>query len=212
MNAMHKTLRIITIAVGVVAVVVLTLSYLQRRKAVEPIDLSAPNNLPMADYGAVGDFSLTSQENKPVSLSDLKGHVWIANFIFTRCMGPCPVMSSHMSQLKTEFTDPALRFVSFSVDPEFDTPKVLSDYAKSYKADSRWLFLTGESKKVYNLILESFKLAVEQNTDPNIPAGERINHSLHFVLVDKEGHVRGYYNGSDAHAMAQLRENIKKLG
>lgn len=163
--------------------------------------------LPIADYGAVADFSLTERSGKKVTLADLKGKPWVANFIFTRCAGPCPMMSYNMSKLQKEFlASTNLQFVSFSVDPEYDTPTILTQYAATYEADpTRWYFLTGKSRDVYELILKSFHLATEKSE------GTQVNHSLHFVLVGGDGHIRGYYNGEDSEALSRLRYDIKSL-
>ena len=97
----------------------------------------------LRSYGAVPDFTLTERSGSPVSLSDLKNKVWVADFIFTRCAGQCPLMSQKLNQLQRKLK--GVQFVSFSVDPGTDTPKVLSDYAKLYSADpEKWFFLTGD--------------------------------------------------------------------
>lgn len=207
---MKKNLRTIIVVLGVVILGMAGWHLMSGHKHMNHMGQSY--DLPMADFGLLEDFSLTNQDGKTISRADLIGNPWVANFIFTRCTGPCPVMSSHMSQLTTEFPNANLKFVSFSVDPQYDTPEILRAYAKRYQWDqNRWFFLTGDSDKVHEIILKGFKLALEENIDPNISIGEKINHSLHFVLVDEVGHVRGYYNGYDVDARDRLRENLKTL-
>jgi protein SCO1/2 len=156
---------------------------------------------------AVPDFTLTERSNREVKLEDLAGRVWIADFIFTRCAGICPAMSSNMSRLQQ--TLPAeIRLVSFSVDPSHDTPDVLSDYARRYGADSeRWLFLTGDTQSIHRLSIEGFKLAVEEGGTRIEP----VTHSSRFVLVDREARVRGYYALEDDGAFERLVRDARRL-
>ena len=162
----------------------------------------------ITDYGQVADFQLTNQEGTPYGLSNLKGSVWLADFIFTRCMGPCPVITAKMAQLQNEFpSSTGLKLVSFSVDPEFDRPTVLKRYADTYKADlAQWNFLTGDHKKVYDTIRNNFHLVVEPGASET-----DILHSLHIVLIDKTGTIRGYFVCTNEEQFADLRAQLKKL-
>jgi cytochrome oxidase Cu insertion factor (SCO1/SenC/PrrC family) len=154
------------------------------------------------------DFSLTERSNRTVTLENLRGKVWVADFIFTSCAGMCPVMSGKMQRLQA--TLPAgVGFVSFTVDPERDTPEVLTAYAKRYGADpERWLFLTGPKDALHRLSRDGFKLALEEATGTVI---EPITHSSRFVLVDKAGQIRGYYSAEEDEAMSRLAEDAKAL-
>lgn len=166
-----------------------------------------PSPLPV--YGSVPDFELTERSGRTVRLADLKGRIWVADFIFTSCAGPCPMLSQQMSGFQTALARaPEIRLVSFSVDPERDTPAVLSEYAARYKADrERWLFLTGDRTAVYRLIREGFRLTVEEE-----PESEgQILHSLRFALVDRAGQVRGYYNGDDPESLRRLLPDVDRL-
>lgn len=166
----------------------------------------------MAMSTPLSNFSLTDQSGRPFGSADLKGKVWVADFIFTRCQGPCPLQSARMAALHKSFARAEdLRFVSFSVDPNFDTPAVLSEYAARYGADPvRWRFLTGPTEKMYKLIREDFHLALAQKQGPG-GKGRDVAHSLSFVLVDRDGKVRGYFEGTDADEMDDLRKQIKAL-
>ena len=163
----------------------------------------------LADLGSVPDVSLTERSGEPFRLGQLKGKIWVANFIFTRCGGSCPGMSAKMSDLQETLREAGdVRLVSFTVDPENDTPEQLANYAKGYNADEeKWLFLTGDADRMQSLAKESFRLAIEEGTDPKEP----ILHSRRFVLVDGEGHIRGYYNSEEPEAKARLLEDIKTL-
>lgn len=148
-------------------------------------------------------FQFTERDGEPFGGEDLKGKIWIADFIFTACAGPCPMMSIGMSDLQERLEDfDDVRLVSFSVDPERDTPEVLREYAERYGASERWAFLTGDRYEIYTLAEKSFKLTVMDRSEG---AGEDdqtvydhvILHSDRFVLIDQHGRIRGFYNGLD---------------
>lgn len=135
-------------------------------------------------------------------LGDLQGNVWLAGFIFTRCGGPCPLITHNMAGLQKKLP-PEVRLVSFTVDPDHDTPLVLKEYAARFKADpARWRFVTGKRSELYALYRDGFKLAV--SLDPKAPPSLRAAHSAKLVLVDREGRPRGYYDGEDASALEGL--------
>ncbi|MHB1426317.1 MAG: DUF420 domain-containing protein [Gemmataceae bacterium] len=150
---------------------------------------------PDDDLGTVGDFSLTERGGQAVSNSDLLGKIWIASFEFTRCTSGCPQISATMERLQEDlkrFSD--VRLVTFTVDPEHDRPEELREYAKSYHADpERWLFLTGDEKTIYQLLEQSFHLPTQKNTDGD--PGNAVMHSPKLVVVDRQGHLRGYFDG-----------------
>ncbi len=164
--------------------------------------------------GQSGEFNLTERSGKKVTLRDLSGKVWIGDFIFTRCAGICPLMSGHMRRLQEALKGSQdLRFVSFSVDPEYDTPEKLSAYAQKFGADpEKWLFLTGDKKELFELSLKHFHLGVgdappEERTDPD----QVVTHSTRFVLVDREGFIRGYYDSAQVKNMDKLVLDAKRL-
>lgn len=113
-------------------------------------------------YGELPDFSLINAEGKPVNLSALKGKVWVADFIFTRCEDTCPLESDEMARLQNDFKGaPNFRLISITVDPDFDRPQILKKYAERYNANpQKWFFLTGEKKRIQNLVAKGFKLAI----------------------------------------------------
>jgi protein SCO1/2 len=151
--------------------------------------------LPDDDYGTVGEFSLTERSGRTVSKADLLGKMWIASFEFTRCTAGCPQISATMEDLQRNLKRfPNVRLVTFTVDPEHDHPEELREYAKHYHADpERWLFLTGDESTIYQLLDKSFCLPAQKNatSDP----GNAVQHSPKLVLVDRLGHIRGYYDG-----------------
>lgn len=169
---------------------------------------SAGPDLPR--LGAAPDFSLVSEQGKSVSRADYLGKVWIADFIFTRCGGSCPILSARMAALSGRMTDaPLVRFVSFGVDPEYDTPAVLAEYGRKLGADpARWSFLHGTRPIVRSLIKDGFKLAVEDGAADSV---EPILHSTRFVLVDAEGTIRGYYDGMEQPPVDVLEKDARAL-
>lgn len=147
--------------------------------------------------GRLPSFSLTERSGKTVTKEDLRGKVWIAAFVFTRCTGPCPSVSATMARLQSEFADvPNVKLVTFTVDPEHDNPAELTEYAGRFGADpDRWWFLTGSEEEIYTLLREGFAVGVEQNRGTTRTPGNEVLHSTKLVVVDKKGQRRGYYSG-----------------
>ena len=160
--------------------------------------------------GASPDFALVSEQGKAVSKADYAGKVWIADFIFTRCGGSCPILSARMAALSARMADaPGVRFVSFGVDPGYDTPEVLAEYGRKLGADpSRWTFLHGTRPVIRSLIKDGFRLAVEDGPADSV---EPILHSTRFVLVDGEGTIRGYYDGMEQPPVDVLEKDARAL-
>ncbi len=162
---------------------------------------------------ALPPFALTDTTDQQFGSEQLKGTVWIADFIFTRCGGPCPAMTTQMAGLQQRLRSHRrwadIRLVSVSVDPGFDTPQVLADYARRYQADpDHWRFLTGTQQQVWTLISNGFKLPVFENTEN---ASLPIVHSQKFVLVDRDGNIRGYYEGLDEQQRAELLNDLEQV-
>ena len=171
-----------------------------------------PDNLPL--YGKIPDFSLTEQNGKQITEKDLLGKVWIADFVFTHCAGPCPLMSGIMKELQKKLEEESdIRLVSFSVDPERDTPQVLSEYAKRYQANpEKWFFLTGDKTKIHQLSMQHFHLAVgDVPLEDREARDQNVYHSTKFVLVDKQGKIRGYYSTQPAADLNRLADDARKL-
>jgi len=176
----------------------------------------------LGHFGQVPDFSLIERSGRNLGLADLQGKVWIANFIYTHCSDSCPLQSARMAELQKDLSEekePVLslskdvRLVSISVDPERDTPEVLSEYAKRYGADpSRWFFLTGEKEAIYHLAQGGFHLsAVEVPSEEQDASGATYIHSSRFVLVDRQGQIRGYYHSTDSEALRRLLRDVRTL-
>jgi protein SCO1/2 len=161
----------------------------------------------------VGDFTLVNQANEPVSAASLRGKVWVAAFFFTHCPTICPRITRRMRalQVATSSGNPPLSLVSFSVDPENDTPSALLAYAHRYQADLRsWSFLTGDLSVVQRTVVDGFKLALDGKPDPGAENGGII-HGSHLVLVDRTLAIRGYYLSEDDDDMRKLVDDAKRL-
>ena len=176
----------------------------------------APKPEDLAVWGEVKKFSLIDQSGAAIEARDLRGEVWVANFIFTRCAGTCPQMTRAMADLNRELDDqPQVKLISFTMDPEFDTPEVLSKYAFTHDAVSpRWKFLTGDKTEVYRLTRDEFHLVVKPN-DPSVPE-EPIIHSSKFILLDRDGKIRGRFDGlsqdgPNLESMKTLAAAVRKL-
>jgi len=164
---------------------------------------------PLPVLGTVPAFSLTERSGRPLAAADLAGHVWVADFIFTRCPDVCPALTTRMADLQQQLggTADPVRLVSFSVDPAHDTPDVLTDYAGRAGAREAWLFVTGARDAVARLLRDGFHVAYADDGPPSAP----ITHSDRFVLVDRELRIRGYYHGSDRDDLARLARDAAAL-
>jgi protein SCO1/2 len=167
-------------------------------------------------FQTIPAFELTDESGKAFSSKTLQGKIYVANFFFTRCGTICPKITSQVSRATDIFNeDPEVRFISISVDPKFDEPSKLSAYAKRFDADStRWSFLTGAKKVIYPLILKGFHvpLADASEYDAAIKTpDETFIHSERLVLVDKQGVIRGFYNGTDKKEVDRMIMEIKVL-
>ncbi|MEK7865123.1 MAG: DUF420 domain-containing protein [Planctomycetota bacterium] len=157
------------------------------------------------DWPPLPEFSLTERSGRTVTLGDLRGRPWVADFFFAGCQGPCPPLNRRMSELQAELP-PEVRLVSFTLDPANDTPAALVEYAKLYNADpERWLFLTGDRALIRSLVTEGFRQSAVD--DPK----EVIIHSLRIVLVDAQGKIHAWAQYDDAPAMARLVAESRRL-
>lgn len=161
---------------------------------------SAP---PLPSYGSVPPFQLTDQQNREFHSSALDGHIWVADFIYTTCPTACPRMTAQMHEVQKALSGSSVRLVSFTVDPEHDTPQQLELYARSHHADERmWYFLTGPVSTLQQLDRNTFKLG---NVD------SKLQHSTRFVLIDAKEQIRGYYETSEPDAVPHLITDAKAL-
>ena len=187
-------------------------TFLWLKLAPRPAAWNAPALEGLNNYGAAPAFSLVERSGKNVTLAELRGKVWFADFIYTSCQDTCPLQSAAMAKLQAQFgNDGDLRLVSFSVDPDHDTAAVLSRYAERFKAHrERWLFVTGDREQIVQLVQGGFRLSAVALTE-----GESketvIIHSPRFVLIDRKSEIRGYYDSRDNTALERLNKDVATL-
>lgn len=173
-------------------------------KSIPPPTL--PSNL--EKISEVPEFQLTDQTGRPITREDLKGKIWAANFIFTRCKGPCPITLIRMQELNTKLKKVRrnVELVTFTVDPEYDTPEVLKTFGEQLGADpANWKFLTGPADAIKNIVVTGLLQPIAKEPD-GTPA-----HSSRIVLVDAKGWLRGYCDGLDPEAVQKLMVDIGEL-
>ncbi len=186
----------------VVAMLLIAFAYSQFSGAVRSRS-TAPR---LEKYAQAPQFQFTDQNGKSVSTEDLKGKIWVANFIFTRCAGPCPVMTSRMSALNQSLDDAKdVELITITVDPEFDTPEVLKKYSQRVGGTERWKFLTGPKDKVEETVSKGFLQALAKEED-GMPI-----HSTRFILVDRDGWMRGFQDGNDPEVVQKLLMDIGEV-
>lgn len=154
--------------------------------------------------GQLTPFALTDSKNKYFSSDELKGKTWLAGFVFTRCSGPCPLLTKRVAGIaKQNAARDDIAFVSVTVDPDFDTPDVLDRYAQKFEADTtRWHFLSGTYEQIQKIMIDDFKLGF---------ADKLIFHSDKLVLVDKQGNIRGYYESTNKDEMEKMEKDLNRV-
>ena len=194
----QSTRRVALWKVTLIAIPIVTLAALIWLRQSE---VNALRQRTVATYGSVPEFTLTNQDGRNFGSANLRGKVWIADFIYTTCPGPCPMISNRMSELQGPLKKTDVHLVSFSVDPEKDTPKTLQSYAQKLGAEpERWDFLTGPKSTIYNLSRNGFKLAASDGSEAQgLPV-----HSTRMILVDRHGEIRGYYDAVEPDAVTKL--------
>ena len=164
----------------------------------------AQNSHEIPTIKTVPDFSLIDQNGDSFTEKKLKGKVTILDFMFTNCTGPCPLMALNMSKLHKTFSDQSeVQFVSVTVDPIIDDQKKLKEYAMQIGGDDgRWYFLWSDIESIKDLKRNGFMLFAD-----NLPQG----HAIKFVLIDDQGNIRKYYDGTDDSSQAILSKDIAQL-
>ncbi len=206
------------VIIGMVGVTTYSLRQARERQRERIVSFLAPGDAataakmePLRPLWPLPEFSLTERSGNPVTLADLKGKIWVADFFYTTCPGPCPMLTSRLSALHKKLgARENVRLVSISTDPEKDTPDVLKLYAEKFGASDRWLFLTGDKAHIFDLANKGFKLTVVE--DPAAAgSAEPITHSTKLALVDRDGVVRGFYDGLGEQSLEELLRDIGRL-
>jgi cytochrome oxidase Cu insertion factor (SCO1/SenC/PrrC family) len=193
---------IVFTALALAGVVFLYLVVLNRNTSALPVLFEVP------------EFALTNQHGLVVTRSNLLGHVWVADIIFTRCAGPCPTMTRRMSELQAALPlEQSVRLVTLTTDPTHDTPEVLKSYAAKFGAEPhRWFFLTGTKAQIVNLAADGLKLtAVEKESGQRTTPEDLFIHSTIFILVDQRGRVRGTFESDQPGVNGKVLESIRVL-
>jgi protein SCO1/2 len=176
--------------------------------------VSAPPAKPPPVYGAVANFSLSDQDGRMVSQADWLGQIRVVDLIFTRCLGPCPIVSATMAQLQAALPDsPPVRLVSLTSDPAFDTPAELKKYSQRFGArPGVWTFLTGPKEMMRHLAMDELKLTMvdkppaEQDTPVDL-----VIHSTRLVLLDRQCRIRGYFDGETTACIPAILAAVQRL-
>ena len=159
---------------------------------------------PLPILGEIPSFELIDNYGEPFTEENIEGKIWVADLIFTTCAGPCPIMSTEMRSVhKIYLENENIRMVTITVNPDYDTPEVLTEYGKRYNADfTKWHFLTGVYEKIQNLIANGFKMGDLE---------EIVFHSTRFALIDPDMNIRGYYMGTESEDVKKLIDEIEIL-
>ena len=176
--------------------------------------VSAPPAKPLPVYGAVTNFSLSDQDGRMVSQADLRGQICVMDLIFTRCLGPCPIVSATMARLQAELpASPRVRLVSLTSDPDYDTPAVLKNYGEKFGArPGVWTFLTGPKEMMRHLAMDELKLSmVDKPPSERETPVDLVIHSTRLVLLDQQGRIRGYFDGETTGCIPPILDAIHQL-
>ncbi len=192
---------IVLLATAALALIALQVVGYLKRDAAPPV------------LGSVPAFTLIDQSGASFSSQHLADKLWLATFIYTTCPGPCPRVVEAMKSVDEQLVrDPRVRLVSFSVDPTTDTPEVLAAFARQRHIDStRWTLLTGPTDEIYTLARLGFKLGVDSAAATDAPSTGPVVHSIHAVLVDGHGRIRGFYDTSSLEAISSLLDDTRRL-
>ena len=211
------------LALAVLFIVGVTVAYFMLRDKEEPLPIINPIDLDeeMVDPELlrrgrghrIGDFSFLNQNGETITRSEVDGKVFVAEYFFTTCGTICPKMNKQMQRVQFEYAgEDDVRILSFTVDPEVDTVAQMKRYADSHGAKSgQWHFLTGSKEQLYKLARRSFfvlKPAEAQNLGD---VGSDFIHTNNFVLVDRLGRIRGYYDGTSKEDVDELILDIQRL-
>lgn len=218
MLSLFKKYKILIIVLVVLSAIILTLFYnaLKPQKTLKvysPADVNPELVDTTVQYIArdhkIADFAFTNQNGKTITQNDYKGKIYVADFFFTTCPTICPVMTTNMAWLQDKVKGmPDVMLLSHSVTPDIDTPAVLKEYAKKKGViDSKWNLVTGDKKDIYYIARKSY-LAVKTTSSKEL---YDMVHTENFVLVDKEGRIRGFYNGTNLDNPVDGEKNVTQL-
>jgi protein SCO1/2 len=162
---------------------------------------SDSHNIPADEAAKVSDFKLVDQDGEPFSAADMDGKIWAVSFFFTSCPGLCVQLNNAVNEVRQEYADSDVRFLSVTVDPDVDTPEALTSYAAHFKAEfDRWKFLSGERAELKRVAREVFHQPHSKSTHNDVVS-----------LVDRHGRIRGYFHVTDQSDINLLHEKLDEL-
>lgn len=216
---MRVFLTFIVLVVGVFTAYYINKSAQDQKKlpVIQPRDVNSemvdPELVNQGIGHRINEFSFTNQNGETITLDDVKGKIFVAEYFFTTCQTICPIMTEEMMRVQKRFKgNDEIKILSFTVDPEVDDVEIMSAYAKKHNAvDGQWHFLTGDKKDLYRLARNSFFVLKPAEATNLGDAGSDFIHTNNFVLVDKELRIRGYYDGTSSEEIDILMEDIELL-
>lgn len=216
---MRVFLTFIVLVVGVFTAYYINKSAQDQKKlpVIQPRDVNSemvdPELVNQGIGHRINEFSFTNQNGETITLEDVKGKIFVAEYFFTTCQTICPIMTEEMMRVQKRFKgNDEIKILSFTVDPEVDDVEIMSAYAKKHNAvDGQWHFLTGDKKDLYRLARNSFFVLKPAEATNLGDAGSDFIHTNNFVLVDKELRIRGYYDGTSSEEIDILMEDIELL-
>ncbi|WP_107037374.1 SCO family protein [Brumimicrobium mesophilum] len=216
---MRVVLTLIILVIGVFTAYYINKEGMERKQlpVIQPRDVNSemvdPELVKKGIGHRVGKFSLTNQNGETITLDDVKGRIFVAEYFFTTCLTICPIMTEEMMRVQERFSgNDDLKILSFTVDPEIDSVEVMKAYAEKHNAvDGQWHFLTGTKDDLYSLARNSFFVLKPAEARNLGDAGSDFIHTNNFVLVDKELQIRGYYDGTSSEEIDVLMEDIDLL-
>ncbi|MBD3863252.1 SCO family protein [Olleya marilimosa] len=218
MLSFFKDYKLFAIVFGIISIIIISIFY-NILKVDKPLPIYQPAmvNTELVDstiqhqinYHKIADFSLTNQNGKTITQADYKDKIYVADFFFTTCQTICPIMTDNMEKIQKEImNDDEVMLLSHSVTPDIDTVEQLKKYAiKKGVNDKKWNLVTGDKGEIYRLARKSY-LAVK---DDGMPDDYGMVHTENFMLIDKKGQIRGYYDGTKTEDITTLLKDIKKL-
>lgn len=218
MLSFFKDYKLFAIVFGIISIIIISIFY-NILKVDKPLPIYQPAmvNTELVDstiqhqinYHKIADFSLTNQNGKTITQADYKDKIYVADFFFTTCQTICPIMTDNMEKIQKEImNDDEVMLLSHSVTPDIDTVEQLKKYAiKKGVNDKKWNLVTGDKGEIYRLARKSY-LAVK---DDGMPDEYGMVHTENFMLIDKKGQIRGYYDGTKTEDITTLLKDIKKL-
>ncbi len=212
----NNGMRYQTMAIVLLVLVVLPLSFFIYFYNLHSTTPSPLKQLPTLSVESIPDFSFDAHNGKTITRDSFQGKIVIADFFFTTCPGICPRMTSNMKLLQdsilsnySAFHSP-IRLISHTVNPTIDSLSVLAEYAKLHDVNPKlWWLVTGNKDSLYNLSTGFYKLpAMDLSGEPDSTLAEPFVHSERFVLLDRDGFIRGYYDGTDSAMVSQLFKDL----